>query len=137
MEIYNIETVNEITYKLYAEQDDMQVRGNALASGDDEEDRRCEDEILERLDSGDVWAWASVKVEAEIDIDGETFTGEDYLGACSYVDEKDFMQDGYYDDMKAQALQDLIETLERTAYRYQASVIALKAIKNNQLAESK
>ena len=43
------------TIEVTAAQDDIPVRGNAMASGDDATDRECEDDILTRLDSGDVW----------------------------------------------------------------------------------
>lgn len=95
---------DEVTYTLDVQPEDIPVRGNALASGDDEEDRRAEDEIIERLEAGDVWAWASVVVRAE----WNGFVGRDYLGGCSYANEDDFKAPGgYYDDMKQQALDDL------------------------------
>ena len=100
-----------VTYRIEVEQDDVEVRGNALASGDDAEDKACEDEILERLNRGDVWAWASVCVVAEC----EGFEGRDYLGCCCYDDEEDFKQPGgYYDDMKKRARADLLTELKRS-----------------------
>src|SRR5688572_13886675 len=90
---------NDLIYNLEADFDDIPVRGNALAFGDDAEDKRCEDEIIERLESGDVWAWASVKVTC-CHKDLPEIEGVDYLGGCSYLDESDFKQPGgYYDDM--------------------------------------
>lgn len=103
---------DEVTFELTAEQDDLPVRGNALASGDDDEDRKCEDEILRRLDQGDVWAWASVRVTAR----WNGYTGHDHLGACCYRDEKDFVESNdYYADMKQAALADLNATLRAHA----------------------
>jgi hypothetical protein len=95
----------ETTYnvRIIATQDDTRVRGNALASGDEEEDRRYEDMILERLDAGDVWAWAQVEVQASLP-DGRT--GSAYLGGCSYDDENNFKEGGYYEDLIAEALID-------------------------------
>jgi hypothetical protein len=88
--------------RIIATQDDTRVRGNALASGDEEEDRRYEDMILERLDAGDVWAWAQVEVQASLP-DGRT--GSAYLGGCCYEDEKDFKTDNpYYEDLIDQAV---------------------------------
>lgn len=90
--------------RLIATQDDTPVRGNAIASGDDEEDRKYEDMILERLATGDVWAWAQVEVQATLP-DGRT--GSAYLGGCCYKDEADFKQpDGYYEDLISEALID-------------------------------
>lgn len=102
-----------ISYTVSAEQDDMPVRGNALASGDDKVDKECEDGIIRRLGAGDIWAWAQVKVTASVDLDGRTFSGRAYLGGCSYKDEADFRQPGwYYDDMCKEAREDLIVKLK-------------------------
>lgn len=106
---YQEKDAKGVTYRLYLEQDDTPVRGNALASGDDTADRECEDEILARLANGDIWAWAVVRCEASFD----DFTGEDYLGGCSYKDTQDFIQRGYWDDMKAQAYQTLLANLRK------------------------
>lgn len=103
---------NGVTYQIDIEQDDLQVKGNAMASGDSSVDRRVEQEILKRLDDGDTWAWASVTVRASL---GE-FYGEDYLGGCSYRNTKDFIRGSYYADMKREALAQLkSRMLERTA----------------------
>lgn len=92
----------EIT--LTVEQDDTDVRGNALASGDDVEDRACEDEIIDRLNRGDVWAWAVVIVEVK----WRGFTGRSVLGCCSYRDEAEFRAPGgYYASMVSEALASL------------------------------
>ena len=90
--------------ELAAEPDDMPIRGNALASGDDDIDRRAENDIIEQLDAGNAWAWASVRVcvthPAVVGIEGN-----EYLGCCSYASEDDFKADGgYYDDMVHEAL---------------------------------
>jgi hypothetical protein len=101
MSIKEMETQYDI--RLIATQDDAPVRGNALASGNEEEDRRYEDMILERLDNGDVWAWADVEVQATLP-DGRT--GSAYLGGCSYDDENNFKEGGYYEDMVLSAVED-------------------------------
>lgn len=107
-------TENDVEFILEAKQDDLQVRGNALASGNYAEDKRVEDEIIERLDNGDIWAWASVKVTAR----WKEFEGVDYLGGCSYYDEKDFKQaGGYWEDMKATALDDLNKNVAQVRKR--------------------
>lgn len=98
-----------ITYTLTVEQSDLDVRGNALASGDDAEDRACEDEILARLDRGDVWAWADVRVKATVE--GCDVEGFDALGGCSYANEADFRAGGYYEDMCAMAREHLIANI--------------------------
>ncbi len=98
----------QIQFRVLADQEHTSVRGNALASGDDAEDRACEDEIIARLDDGDVWAWAQVTVEARLDVEGQTFIGRAYLGCCSYKDEADFTTpDGYYPQMCEEATDEL------------------------------
>lgn len=102
----------EAQITVHAREDDIPVRGNALASGDDAEDKRCEDAILERLERGDVWAWACVEVRASWDL----YDGSDYLGACSYDSEEDFRQQGdYFDDMVDEALEVLAGRIESAA----------------------
>ena len=113
---------NEVTFTLTAEQCDLPVRGNAMASGDDEQDAMVENAILYRLECGDVWAWAQVTVTATwIDAGGTTHTGVDYLGGCCYKDEADFRTPGgYFDDMKHEALRDLNDKLRAAVERGQA-----------------
>lgn len=105
---------DEVTYTLECLPEDIGVRGNALASGDDGEDRRAEDAIIADLEAGNEWAWCCVKVTAE----WNGFEGKDYLGGCSYASEDDFKQPGgYYDDMKQQALDDLYRTVRSAVER--------------------
>ena len=112
-------TESEVEFTLSAEVDECEVRGNALASGDDAQDKECEDAIIERLNNGDVWAWSSVKVSAK----WKGFEGVDYLGCCSYEDEEQFKQDGYYEDMKAQALEDLNRQVKESTEAIEELVI--------------
>jgi hypothetical protein len=92
------------TFTLRAEQDGIPVRGNAMSSGDDAFDKQVEDGILERLDNGDEWAWACVRVRAEY----RGLHGDAYLGCCSYADEAEFRAGGYYEDMADTALDSLV-----------------------------
>jgi len=111
-------TLADCIFKLMAEQDDTQVRGNAMASGDESYDKEIEDAIIKRLDDGDIWAWASVRVECHWThpTTGETFIGADHLGCCSYESEKDFRQvpNGYFEDMKCVAFDEMAKEIERT-----------------------
>jgi len=105
---------DEIEISISAEQDDMQVRGNALTSGDDELDRETEDGILSRLDRGDVWAWACVTVRGRF----ESLEASDSLGGCCYEDEKDFIANsGYYRDMVNQIVAQINDEAERLCRR--------------------
>lgn len=98
-----------VRYSVIAEYEtDVEVRGNAQVSGDDESDRATEREIIERLERGDVWAWACVKVVAS----WGGFTGESsWLGGCTYEDEESFREDAYFTDLKQEALEALQATL--------------------------
>lgn len=96
-------TLDQCAITLHVEQDDIPVRGNAMASGDDL-DKKVEDDILRRLDCGDIWAWADVTVT----ISFHGLSASDYLGGCSYGSEKNFRESsGYFDDMCAEALTNL------------------------------
>ncbi len=101
------ETVGPITFRLFIDQDDAPVRGNAMASGDDAADKAAEDEIIQRLNDGDTWAWASATVGASVDL-----TGTDHLGALSYHSTAEFLEDCYYESMKAEAREELVKKLE-------------------------
>lgn len=87
----------------------LPLRGNAIATGDPDYDRQVEDELLKRLDSGDIWAWCSVTVTAR----WNGFEGKDHLGGCSYADEEDFKRSGYYDEMVGIAIDELNKEIER------------------------
>lgn len=94
---------NDIVWEVIAEADDIPVRGNAMCSDDPSFDKECEDEILARLEQGDVWAWAYVKVRG-------TYKGilsaEATLGACNYANEAEFLADeaGYFGSMKMEVI---------------------------------
>lgn len=100
----------EVEFKLIVEQDDTPVKGNAMSSGDDEADRKLEQEIIDRADNGDVWAWAQVTITAS----WAGFEGVDHLCGCSYKNESDFTsieEDGYFRDMVKTSIEDLITNI--------------------------
>ena len=92
-----------VEFNVEAWQDDTDVVGNAMCSGDDAFDKECEDHILADLDDGNVWAWASIKVTACVD----GIECANYLDCCNYKDEADFLKDACYLDMKGEALSEL------------------------------
>jgi len=100
--------VSGVTYRIEVEQDDIPVRGNALASGDDMLDRETEAEIIRRLNQGDVWAWATVSVIASC----EGFEARAVIGGCSYADEADFRAGPYYEDLCDEARVALQATID-------------------------
>jgi hypothetical protein len=104
---------SKVSYEIEACEDDAEVRGNAVASGNDKYDRQVEDDILARLEVCDVWAWATVKVTATYEgLDG--VEGAFYLGCCNYADEEDFKSDADYADMKDQARAELYAEMEES-----------------------
>lgn len=104
--------ISQVEFSILAEQDDIEVRGNALASGNDQEDKEVEDDIISKLNRGNVWAWASVNVKASY----KGMEGNDYLGCCSYDSESDFINNScYYEDMKKAAYNDLIAQIKALA----------------------
>lgn len=89
--------------ELFCEPEDLQVRGNAQASGDDADDRSVEDQILADLESGNDWAWCCTHVRV-------TYQGnsvDQYLGGCSYASEKDFRAGDYFTDMVDECIAEL------------------------------
>lgn len=98
----------EIEIECYPE--DNPVRGNALASGDEDEDRACEDAILRDLEGGNVWAWCTVRVVAR---DGKHEGSSSWIGGCSYENEKGFRECGEFEALKSEALEDLAANIER------------------------
>src|SRR6478609_5443445 len=97
-------TKSECNITVTAEPCDISIRGNVMASGDDAYDKECEDDIIKRLEDGNVWAWATVTVKAS----WCGYNGFDHLGGCSYKDEEDFIKNDYYcDDMVTAAVDDL------------------------------
>ena len=101
-------TREEATIRVLAKPDPVPVEGNACVSGDDDFDREVEHNILCRLQQDQVWAWAAVTVI----VAWGSFEGRAYLGCCSYADENDFKQPGgYFDDMVAEALDELNRTI--------------------------
>lgn len=103
-----VHTTKGIEIHFDALQEDTPVRGNASAI-DPETDQKTEDRIIERLESGDIYAWFIAKVWAEKD-GVESYP--EYLGCCSYEGADDFIQNsGYFKDMAEQVVQNLLEEM--------------------------
>jgi hypothetical protein len=111
MKIYE----SEIEYNIECLPEYVDVRGNAMCSGDDDYDRQVEDSIIEDFNNGNEWAWCTVRVTASIP--GLDYVeGDDYLGCCSYKNERDFVENScYYEDMKEAAKDQLLIHLENLA----------------------
>lgn len=97
-------TLKDVEWTLVAEAEDTPIRGNALASGDEEEDKRTEDNIIIDLENGNEWAWCFAVLTGQY----KGLRATEVLGCCSYADEADFKQPGgYYDDMQQAILDEL------------------------------
>ena len=104
-----LQSLARITIEI--EPEEISIRGNCMASGDDEFDEKCAKEIEAQLDSGNLWAWCTVTVRAEY----AGVTGYANLGACSYSSGNEFRKDGYFHDMQIEAIEDLDRRLVFTS----------------------
>jgi hypothetical protein len=121
---------NGITYTLTIEAEEVPIEGNAMASGDDAEDKKAEEWIRAELKRGNLAVWCCLKVEATIQIGEDTFSGADYLGCCSCRDEAEAQSLAFeYYDMKAQARESLIRKLEAIARHGSVARKALLKVK--------
>ncbi len=106
---FKLPKINQVEFTIECLPEDAQVKGNCSAI-DDETDRETEQYIYNELNNGNEWAWCTVKV-------GCSYKGQEgtaYLGQCSYKDRKDFKDNsGYYEDMKQESFDDLINSLNR------------------------
>lgn len=119
----------KVTYSIKCLPEDTPVRGNVSASGDPALDKAVEDEIIARLERGEQWAWCCVEMTASVTVGGYTFTGADFLGACSYRDEADFASEtDYHLDMMNVSRGELKERLAEEVKRGEAAALALKAL---------
>ena len=104
-------TAAEVEFSLEIVEEEGEVD---FDSGQPKRDKKIRKEILERLESGDSWAWCTVVVTAK----RKSWEGVDSLGNCSYEDEADFCQEGgYYEGMKEYALEDLNNNIAKCAGR--------------------
>ena len=102
---------SKVSYELECHPEDAPIRGNAMASGDDDFDREVENKILAELKARNGWAWCTVRVVARYEgVDG--IFGDNWLGCCSYAGREAFLKCPYYDDMCAEAKADLYQYLE-------------------------
>lgn len=106
-------TMEEVTFELKVEQEDTPLRGNVLASGDDEADAGAENDVRKALDAGNIWVWCTTTVIAR----WNGFEGRDNLGCCSYGSEEEFRQDDCYESLKQSALDNLNRVISNTADR--------------------
>lgn len=96
-------TADQVEFQVSYQQDDLLVRGNALASGDAQADKECEDAILARLNAGDELAWCCITVTAA----WNGFTASAHLGGCGLDNEQQVAEEAEAYGMKEEALANL------------------------------
>lgn len=77
-------TNKDVTFTVSLEPEETDLRGNAMVSGDEAEDKAFDDALIDRLDRGDTAAWCCLKVTACWD-GPEEFEASTYLGGCSFA----------------------------------------------------
>lgn len=95
-----------IVVKYRVGQEDMPVKG-AFASGDDAADADMEQEIIERVNRGDPFAWCWAKVTATCG----PFEGFECVGGISCKNRKE-LKELFLKDMKQQAIHHLKQVME-------------------------
>lgn len=77
-------------------------------SGDKDDDAKMVKEIWKDYESGNNWAWCCAKVTVTCG----ALKSEQYLGCCSFKNEEDFKESGYYEQMISEALDELNAQLD-------------------------
>lgn len=97
-------TLADVEWTISPMPEEASIRGNALANGNDEDDKAAEDDIQAQLDGGNVWAWCTVVLDGTY----KGLSSVETLGCCSYASEADFKTpSGHYEDMQQAILDDL------------------------------
>ncbi|CAB4126555.1 hypothetical protein UFOVP75_10 [uncultured Caudovirales phage] len=86
-----------------------------FATGDEDTDREIVRQIEDQWNCGNDWAWCLVKIVVTHDKFGLTET--EFLGACSYASEDEFVKDAYFDDMT----QECVNRMESTIAKIRAA----------------
>lgn len=108
MKIRKLRKDDGVVFGFTIEGEDTPLKGNVLASGDEEEDRLAEQHIHDALRRGNQWAWCCIRVTAR----WQGFTGVDSLGCCSFASREDFALSGELEHMEECALHDLNAQLQ-------------------------
>lgn len=99
-----------VIYTHKIEPEDLPVKGNVQASGDDEEDRKAELWVSDQLDSGNVAAWCHVVVTASaLGVSASTS-----LSGCSYDSVETLNQD-LLPELQEEAFTNLCHEIQRLA----------------------
>lgn len=113
------------TYSFEIHPEDVEIKGNVLASGNEKQDRDAEKWVEDQLRAGNDAAWCQVLVKARLMVDNEEFIGTASLGCCSYESEAD-LRKHVEPDLQEEAMQDLITALERASKRGDVAATVLQ-----------
>lgn len=94
----------------------MPVRGNYMCTDDTEQDKADEDEVIERLNRGEIEAWCRVVVIAE----WEGYKGYASIGGCVFGSASEAAQMAIDYDLHDEALEDLNRQIEADLSRSEA-----------------
>ena len=97
----------EVEISICVEYEDIPVRGNAIASEDPEYDEKVENDIINDLESGNIFAWCTAIVKAR----WAGFEGVDTLGAVSCFNEESFRESVMEHGMIESAVEGLIREI--------------------------
>lgn len=124
-------TAAEVTFEVTIEADDAsekQIRGS-FATDEPDLDKQQADEILERLNRGDVEAYCGVIVTATWAHDGVEYTGQDSIWGNTLSDEWTAETVAQEHGMRDNALDDLNRKLEAAVTRGSKLARTLRARK--------
>ena len=114
---WHVPSVAATTFYLSVDEEDHEPDWDEPDDPDDlRRHRRMMSRTQTRLAQGDNWAYGAVAVSA-VWVDPETertYSGDDYLGGCSYRNALDFMRSsGYFEDMMQRAYDELVKNFRR------------------------
>lgn len=105
---------------------DILLHENDFPPEDSFDDPRDVAWAKEQIEAGNEWGWCCVQVRARF----ADWTGSDFLGGCSYENERAFkVPGGYYEDMVNNAIEELAQQMER-------ALSALEVVKTDPLVEA-
>ena len=119
-------TKDEVKFSVEIESEDMQVRGNYMCTEDPESDKKDEDEILARLERGDIFAWCVIKVTAK----WEEFEGFAIIGGVSFSEDENGMKQAEIEAEEYGLHEEALDQLNKeiNAYVMNAKDIAMRLI---------
>ena len=114
--------LEECVFEVVCHEEDMPPSGAGMAPD-------FVSDVYRMVDKHGRWGWCQVEVVARVRGVPELkrFAGTAWLGQCCYKDEADFKDEGgYYEDMCAEACEDLNKNI---AYAYADSVALARSLR--------